>query len=196
MIGGMDESTRFSHAWVMERVGRFGEAGDGEPSVAGARAAALGFYRRADFLLVVRWKSARALPQARQNSARAITSATRAAFGTEDEAARLAHLLSLRGVGVPIASALLHCAFPSLYPILDYRAVEALGEPKRRTSYTAAFWLSYVERCRRLAADAGVSMRELDKALWQDSRERWEAERALVGLHGHEHLSDQEPPLG
>lgn len=180
MIGAMDDPTRFSHEWVMERVERFGEDGDGEAGAAGARAAALGFYRRADFLVVVRWKSARALPQARQNSARAITSATRSAFTTHDEAARLAHLLALRGVGVPIASALLHSAFPALYPILDYRAVEALGEPKRRTSYTAAFWLSYVEQCRRLAAEAGVSMRDLDKALWQDSRERWETERGLL----------------
>lgn len=176
----MYDPMRFTHAWVMERVERFGEDGDGEAGAAGARAAALGFYRRADFLVVVRWKSARALPQAGRNSSRAIASATRAAFAADDEAARLAHLLALRGVGVPIASALLHCAFPALYPILDYRAVEALGEPKRRTSYTAAFWLSYVDQCRRLAADAGVSMRELDKALWQDSRERWEAERALL----------------
>jgi hypothetical protein len=31
------------------------------------------------------------------------------------------------------------------------------------------FWWAYVECCRHLAAQAGVSVRELDKALWSYS---------------------------
>jgi hypothetical protein len=35
-----------------------------------------------------------------------------------------------------------------------------------------SFWLEYLDTCRRLARQAGVSLRTLDKALWQHSKER------------------------
>jgi hypothetical protein len=78
---------------------------------------------------------------------------------------------SLKGVAVPVGSALLHFAVPDRYPILDYRALASLGDAKRRTHYSISFWVGYVDRCQNLARGAGVSIRELDKALWQDSRE-------------------------
>ena len=34
------------------------------------------------------------------------------------------------------------------------------------SSVNFAFWWAYVQCCRKLAAAAGVSVRELDKALW------------------------------
>ena len=80
-------------------------------------------------------------------------------------------LLKLRGVGVPIASTLLHFAFPEDYPILDVRALEALGSPPRSV-YPVSLWLSYLEACRELASRHRVSIRTLDKALWQWSKER------------------------
>lgn len=92
-------------------------------------------------------------------------------------------MTGLNGVAVPVASALLHFAVPDRYPILDYRALALLGDERRRTQYTVAFWLDYVERCQAIACAAGVSIRELDKALWRDSREsdaRAEASRELT----------------
>ena len=88
-------------------------------------------------------------------------------------------LLSLSGVGVPTASTLLYFAFPALYPILDVRALESLGV-KPRSQYPISFWLGYLEACRALAAQCGVSIRTLDKALWQWSKER----SAAAGLRG------------
>ena len=97
-----------------------------------------------------------------------MTRATRRALaGTEQE--RIEALLSLRGVGFPTASVLLHFADPAAYPILDVRALEALGVT--RSSYTIPFWLEYLATCRALAAAHGVSLRTLDKALWQHSKE-------------------------
>ena len=83
----------------------------------------------------------------------------------------MTRLTSLSGVAVPVGSALLHFALPDRYPILDYRALASLGDRRRRTQYSIGFWLGYVARCQELARNAGVSVRELDKALWQDSRE-------------------------
>jgi hypothetical protein len=79
-------------------------------------------------------------------------------------------LLELEGVGVPTASTLLYFAFPDDYPILDVRALESLGV-KARSQYPVSFWLGYLAACRQIARDAGVSVRTLDKALWQYSKE-------------------------
>jgi lambda repressor-like predicted transcriptional regulator len=35
-----------------------------------------------------------------------------------------------------------------------------------------SFWLGYLDTCRELSQQAGVSLRTLDKALWQHSKER------------------------
>jgi hypothetical protein len=138
---------------------------------AGSHAASLGFYRREDFLVVVGWKSARSVPMARRNSSADVMQATCAALDPVDERSRMVWLTRLAGVGVPVGSALLHFAMPDRYPILDYRALESLGERTRRSQYSVSFWLRYVDRCQHLARAAGVSIRELDKALWQASRE-------------------------
>jgi hypothetical protein len=38
--------------------------------------------------------------------------------------------------------------------------------------YPVGFWLAYLSACRTLTRRAGVSIRTLDKALWQHSKER------------------------
>ena len=50
-------------------------------------------------------------------------------------------------------------------------ALESLGV-KPRSVYPVGFWLAYLSACRTLARRAGVSIRTLDKALWQHSKER------------------------
>jgi hypothetical protein len=53
------------------------------------------------------------------------------------------------------------------------RALESLGVVGR-SSYSVTFWLAYLAACRELASRHGVSIRTLDKALWQWSKERSE----------------------
>jgi hypothetical protein len=120
---------------------------------------------------VCRWKTPRSGPKVVSNSAAAIRTATRRAFAAADLGEQVAHLLALAGVGLPTASVLLHFAFPEAFPILDVRALESLGV-RGGSSYTPAFWGAYVNACRELAAAHGVSLRGLDKALWQYSKER------------------------
>ena len=73
-------------------------------------------------------------------------------------------------MGVPTGSTLLHFASRDGYPILDVRALEALGV-KGQSTYSVTFWLRYLEACRSLAAEHGVSRRTVDKALGQYSKE-------------------------
>lgn len=166
-----DFELQFSPAQIEPLAKRFAYADDSGPCSAGAAARARGHYTRDEFLTVCRWKTRRTRSKVEANHTASILSATVAAFSTTDESRRMEALLALDGVGVPTASALLHFAFPSDYPILDVRALESLGR-RGRTEYSVSFWVSYLSSCRQLADSSGVSIRTLDKALWQHSKER------------------------
>jgi hypothetical protein len=150
---------------------RFGPSGDTRLLVVGAAVRARGYYTRQEFIEVCAWKTVRSGPKVARNGIAAVRATTRAALAARDEAMRMTTLLKLEGVGVPTASTLLYCAFPDDYPILDVRALESLGVTPR-SQYPVSFWLEYLDVCRRLARTHGVSIRTLDKALWQHSKER------------------------
>ena len=149
---------------------RFPGGDDSRLHEVGVAVRARGYYTREEFIEVCGWKTVRSRPKVSGNTEAAVVRATGLALGTEDEAARMTALLELDGVGVPTASTLLYCAFPESYPILDIRALESLGV-KPRSQYPLSFWLGYLDACRELAQQAGVSLRTLDKALWQHSKE-------------------------
>jgi hypothetical protein len=144
---------------------------DDEVAAAGAAARERGYYTKSELSLLCGWKTVRSKSRVAQNSDIFVEMITRAAFATDDEFERMTALCALRGVEAPTASVLLHFAFPNRYPIIDWRALESIGEPEQAI-YSVRYWLAYVDACRALATEAGVSMRVLDKALWQYSRER------------------------
>jgi hypothetical protein len=150
---------------------RFPALDDAATHRLGVAARARGHYTRSEFLVACAWKSPRSRPKVQANSARAVRAATSVALSPgSSEQARMEALLALQGVGVPTASTLLYIAFPTEYPILDVRALHAFGQ-KPRSGYPTSYWLAYLEACRGLAAEHGVSLRTLDKALWQWSKE-------------------------
>jgi hypothetical protein len=161
---------RFHPDEIDELRRRYDYATDHEAAGAGRHARERGYYTKPEFMAVCRWKSPRSSGRAADNTSGAIHRQTRLAFSTQDEVERMQALIELSGVGIPVASTLLHFAFPRLYPILDWRALESLGQPGRST-YSVGFWLTYLEACRRIARENHVQLRTLDKALWQYSRE-------------------------
>jgi len=82
----------------------------------------------------------------------------------------------LDGVDWPTASVLLHFCDRQPYPVLDFRALWSLRISTPPT-YTFEFWWAYVICTRQLADAAGESMRTVDRALWQYSKERQPARR-------------------
>ena len=79
---------------------------------------------------------------------------------------------------MPTASALLHLAAcdptnpvtaSTANPIIDFRALWSLNCEKRGDTFQ--FWWRYVETCRALATGARLSMRDLDRALWEYSNQ-------------------------
>ncbi len=120
--------------------------------------------------LIAQWKSPRSAGNVEKNSETYIKEITSFVFSTDDERARIQTLTILDGVLWPTASVILHLFHTDPYPILDFRALwSANTEVPKQYSYD--FWESYVHFCRKIAKRNKVTMRNLDRAMWQYSKE-------------------------
>lgn len=119
---------------------------------------------------IARWKSERRAGLTNLNDSDFVEEITRFSFSARHEVSRIGSLLLLKGVSYPTASVILHFCKDTSYPILDVRAIWSLGR-NQPSVYSINYWLEYVKTCRKLAEKHGVSVRQLDKALWQYSKE-------------------------
>jgi hypothetical protein len=167
---GVSFTLRFDEAEIEDWAARYTYPHESHMTdVVGPRAKRLGYFSKPDFLDLCRWKSPRSQPRAAANCEQFIREVTHTALSTTSEQLRIEVLTLLRGVGWPTASVILHFAHADPYPILDFRALWSLGID-RIPLYDFPFWLDYTGACRSLAQAAGVSMRTLDRALWQYSK--------------------------
>lgn len=122
------------------------------------------------FVRLGRWKSRRPTKHYENNSDSLVRDITKLSLLSEDEEIRIKTLFVLKGVSWPVASVILHFAFPDRYSILDFRALWSLGieQPK---SYSFNFWQSYCEKMREIAESVQEDIRTVDKALWRYSKE-------------------------
>lgn len=127
-----------------------------------------GWFERDEFLKICRWKSKRPSKHYERNTDEEVKRATSAAFSVFEPETCVMALMELHGVGLPVASVLLHFGHRDNYPILDERACKALGCSKKESM---AFWRAYVNYSRDLAKQYTVSMRILDRALWTHGKE-------------------------
>jgi hypothetical protein len=132
--------------------------------------------RLQDLYAVCDWKAPRAAGHARKNKSGEVQEITACALGARSERIRIEALQVLHGVNYPTASVILHFFHRDVYPILDFRALWSTGF-KQPSQYTFEFWWRYVEATRDLLAKARrtlpwLSIRDLDRALWQYSHER------------------------
>ena len=129
-------------------------------------AAQRGYLTVCDLEEVARWKYP--APKLRrlvaENTADKVREISEASFSADaEEQARIEGLLKLRGVGWSMASTILHFVFPCCYPILDVRAMRAVGS---KPNYDFGMWKEYIELCGKTANEYGVKLRDLDRALW------------------------------
>jgi hypothetical protein len=120
------------------------------------------------FIDMVKWKSSRRLAAAKANPPELVEELTRIAFSANHQAARMGALTLLSGVGLPVASVLMHFGCDRTVPIIDERALWSLSCEKPK-SYTLEFWEAYLHYCRRLAERNNMSVRSIDRALWKYS---------------------------
>jgi CRISPR/Cas system CSM-associated protein Csm4 (group 5 of RAMP superfamily) len=129
-----------------------------------------------NLLDIMDWKAARIKNYAKENAPSMIVRITRNSFETKDEQGRIESLLGqkggLRGVGYPVASTILHFAFPDRYPIMDFRVIRSLGM-KQPSSYKFDFWENYCKRIKHLSKKYGLTIRVVEKALWKFDKEQY-----------------------
>jgi len=130
-----------------------------------------GYFTKPEFESICHWKTPRSQRKVASNSAEYIEAVTHTALSTESEQLRVEVLTLLNGVSWPTASVILHFCHKEAYPILDVRALWTLGVDANQITYNFDLWWEYTKVCRTLAALTGLSMRELDRALWQYSKE-------------------------
>ncbi len=141
---------------------------DREMEDAGRRIAG-GDLSRSNLEAICRWKSARRVSLLGDNTDAEIEHALRAATGAGGVKEAVSALTSLAGVGVKMASAILTAMDPERYTVLDVRALEALGV---KDGDDIDLYVAYVEACRRLAKQYGVTLRDFDRANWQWSKRK------------------------
>lgn len=137
-----------------------------------------GFVSRGEFLAMCRWKSPRAQRHYLKNGAARIREASRQALAARSERRRIEPLLTLDGVSVPVASAILTLLDPRRYGVLDIRAWQMLyavrgvdANPAGR-GFTVAQWIRYLETLRAHARRLRATARAVEFTLFLCHRKR------------------------
>ena len=127
-----------------------------------------------NFVKIGRWKTKRQTRAYESNDQVLVEKATRLAYLADEPHLKLHILQVLRGVSVGVSSTILYFLHPDSFPIFDIRArttLRAAGSWNRPVDDASAdAWLEYVQLMRGLSRDLGVSLRDLDKALWAYDR--------------------------
>jgi len=136
-----------------------------------------GYLRPSELEQVCRWKSPRALPYIKGNSASLVRSATRRALATKSERVRLEALRELRGVSVPMASAILMLLDPKRYGVIDIRvwqllhAVGTVTKKPKGVGFSFANWYQFLMIIRHFAREFRVKARDVERALFLAHRD-------------------------
>lgn len=142
---------------------------------AGARILS-GDFNRKNLDPIFRWKVRdRGKSRPLLNTDEELSDALQLAVLAKTPRAAISVLTGLSGVAVPVASAIMTAIKPEYYTIIDFRALEALGHKPRKTNnpqyIPVTFYLHYLKFCIELAGACSVTLRDLDRALWQWSKQ-------------------------
>jgi len=151
---------------------------------------ARGFLLKKEFVSIGRWKSHRQINNYEANSEETVRRVTSQVLREASETKRIKALTegTLRGVKIPVASAILTIVYPNEYCIIDYRAWRALrwfqkGAKDQLTfssykeysdfldslrDYTSLkVYLRFLKQLRSITAKYNRTPRQLEMALWK-----------------------------
>lgn len=149
-----------------------------------------GFLLRKEFVSIGRWKSCRQIHNYEANSEETVNDVTSQVLKEESETKRIRLLTkgALRGVKIPVASAILTIVYPDRYCIIDYRAWRAMRWLQKGSKNQLAFnsyneysdfldslddymslkgYLKFIEQLRSITAKKNKTPRQLEMALWK-----------------------------
>lgn len=136
-----------------------------------------GYLTRSELEDVCRWKSPRALHLIKSNTAYRVRSATTRALATRSERERLAALQELRGVSVPMASAILMLLYPRRFGVIDIRVWQLLykigtvTKNPKGIGFRFGNWYQFLMIIRYFAKEFGTTARDVERALFVAHKE-------------------------
>jgi hypothetical protein len=120
--------------------------------------------------VIFRWNTVgRGISRLSRNSDLEIADSLRLAVVAQANRLAVSVLTGLNSVNVPVASATLTVIDQQRYTTIDFCALEALGVG--RVVVNINFYLEYLGFCRHVAKGNKINLRNLDRALWQWSKE-------------------------
>lgn len=125
-----------------------------------------------DLILICRWKSPRALKLIKSNSTKKIERITKEAFKTRSERMKIELLTSLRGVSIPMASAILMFKNQKSYGVIDIRVwqllyyMETVSCNPSGLNFTFNQWYQYLSIIRYYAKKKKVNARDIERTLF------------------------------
>jgi hypothetical protein len=136
-----------------------------------------GDYSLPNLETIVRWKSERVVHYLIGNSSESLRKALSLAAnpGTAVRDAVNA-LTGLRGIDLPIATAILATIHPDRYAVLDYRSLEALGHSRHDVDFYEKYlaFFRHLAECGVIQAQTDLpgntTLHALERALWEWSR--------------------------
>jgi hypothetical protein len=127
-----------------------------------------------DFFPIVIWKSNRAKTKIKRgliDAGKTVEELMREVSQAETAQAKVVALTEVWGIGLAIASAILAVCYQEEFTVLDYRTWETLEQEKveglpKGFPMSPEEYIQYCQACRRFAEQMGLSLRDLDRALW------------------------------
>ena len=135
-------------------------------------ARARGYLTKAEFQAACRWKTPRSAAHVASNHPATIRKATAIALSDTRDRERMEALLTLRGVSVPTASAILTLIDPERFGVIDIRVWQLLHRlgyvegARSGTGLTVAHWMQFQAVIRAYAARFETSARRIELALF------------------------------
>ncbi len=134
-----------------------------------------GYFTKSEFLEMCKWKDERQLRRSywKANTEKEIDSISKQIFATDDECKRITLLDRLKGVGIPVASAILALTDPQAYGVIDKRVWQVLylyGEVNYNpegTGLSVGHWIDYLPEIRQWASEFGVYTRNIERSLFE-----------------------------
>jgi len=134
------------------------------------------YLTKAEFEEILQWKLGQQIGRQRERRSanteeiiRAVTGLALTITHSDKEyelELRMGILCALRGVAIPVASAVLALAFPEEYAVIDFRGWRQIfGEGE--TVFSIPKYKRYLREVRRLADELGWPVQEVDHAIWE-----------------------------
>ena len=131
-----------------------------------------------DFDEILRWKLrqqyGRQSKYREQNKDHNVRAITQTAFAIQhsdkdyETELRLKLLITLSGVEVPVASAIMTLCYPDRYSVIDFRNWRQIYRGSiEKNYYTPKEYIKYLSIIKQIAANFNITPQEVDMAIWQ-----------------------------